>query len=144
MSPEAIVVEAVAHFWAGPDREHDAALAWAYDLTHYFKRGVGEPPMVIATESAPQWQAHNSYYGDGYYDTACGLYLNFWGSYSPPQPLVIYECRGLMTTTHPGDHPPVATFDKGAAWSLDYSLDEGRQASLRKTYAASGPRWDGR
>lgn len=138
-----MLTEANCRFWAGPDRLLDAARAWAYDLTYYFKRGVGERPEVLAYTSEAEWQVHDGYYGPGWYDKALGLYLNFWpyGGRSP-EPLTIYVVQGLMTTTHPGDVQPVSYFDKGAAWCLDYSLSQDRQKVLRETM--SGPRYDGR
>lgn len=39
-------VTAIARFRAGPGREAEAAEAWAFELTYYFTRGVGEPPAV--------------------------------------------------------------------------------------------------
>lgn len=39
-------VTAVARFTGGPGREREAAEAWAFELTCYFTRGVGEPPAV--------------------------------------------------------------------------------------------------
>lgn len=39
-------VLARAHFRGRPGREDDAARAWAMELKNYFKRGVGEPPVV--------------------------------------------------------------------------------------------------
>jgi hypothetical protein len=42
----AMTVEAVAQFRGAPGREKEAADAWAFELTYYFGRGVGEPPAV--------------------------------------------------------------------------------------------------
>lgn len=39
-------VLAVCRFRGGPDREQEAAEAWAFELTYYFHRGVGEAPQV--------------------------------------------------------------------------------------------------
>jgi hypothetical protein len=39
-------VTAVIRFRGGPGREREAAEAWAFELTYYFTRGVGEPPQV--------------------------------------------------------------------------------------------------
>ena len=39
-------VTAVVRFRAGPGREREAAEAWAFELTYYFLRGVGEQPQV--------------------------------------------------------------------------------------------------
>ena len=39
-------VTAVTRFRGGPGREAEAAEAWAFELTYYFTRGVGEPPAV--------------------------------------------------------------------------------------------------
>jgi hypothetical protein len=39
-------VTAIARFRGGPGREDEAAQAWAFELTYYFLRGVGEPPLV--------------------------------------------------------------------------------------------------
>lgn len=39
-------VTAIARFRGGPGREREAAEAWAFELTYYFTRGVGEPPLV--------------------------------------------------------------------------------------------------
>jgi len=39
-------VTAVARFRGGPGREAEAAEAWAFELTCYFTRAVGEPPLV--------------------------------------------------------------------------------------------------
>lgn len=40
------VVHAVFQFRGGPGREQEAAEAWAFELTHYFLRAVGEQPLV--------------------------------------------------------------------------------------------------
>lgn len=40
------LVTAVLLFRAGPGREQEAAEAWAFELTYYFLRGVGEAPAV--------------------------------------------------------------------------------------------------
>jgi hypothetical protein len=53
-----MIVEAVTQFRGGPGREQEAAEAWAFELTYYFARGVGEAPQVT--------------YGDGIY-TCTGL-----------------------------------------------------------------------
>lgn len=45
-------VTAVMEFRGGPGREADAAAAWAFELTYYFTRGVGEPPLVSYDEAA--------------------------------------------------------------------------------------------
>jgi len=131
-----MLTEAVCHYWAGPGREHDAALAWAYDLTYWFRRGVGEQPAVTAATAQPMRL------NDAWYAEPGFLFLNYWEIMPRPAELVIYHCRGLMSTTHPGDQRPVSVFDAGSAWSLDFSLDPRRQESLRQPYA--GPRWDGR
>ena len=135
-----MITEALCHFWAGPDRQHDAALAWAYELTLYFKRAVGEQPLVTAHpgHAVHRWPGH-PYYGEGWYDTTLGLYLNFWSG--GPDPVTVYACRGLMTTTHPSDCYPLSIYDNGAAWALDRCLEPGRLELLRKT---GGQRWDGR
>lgn len=39
-------VTAIARFRGGPGREQEAAEAWAFELTYYFTRGIGEPPLV--------------------------------------------------------------------------------------------------
>lgn len=39
-------VTAVCRFAGGPGREREAAEAWAFELTHYFMRAVGEAPKV--------------------------------------------------------------------------------------------------
>lgn len=39
-------VIATARFFGKPGREHDAAEAWAFELTYFFLRGVGEQPAV--------------------------------------------------------------------------------------------------
>lgn len=39
-------VIAIARFRGGPGREAEAAEAWAFELTYYFTRGIGEPPQV--------------------------------------------------------------------------------------------------
>lgn len=39
-------VTAIARFRGGPGRGAEAAEAWAFELTYYFTRGVGEPPQV--------------------------------------------------------------------------------------------------
>lgn len=39
-------VTAICRFTGGPGREQEAAEAWAFELTHYFLRGVGEAPKV--------------------------------------------------------------------------------------------------
>jgi hypothetical protein len=36
----------VTQFRGGPGREREAAEAWAFELTYYFGRGVGEAPRV--------------------------------------------------------------------------------------------------
>jgi hypothetical protein len=40
------LVTAVFRFYGRPGREREAAEAWAFELTYYFLRGVGEPPVV--------------------------------------------------------------------------------------------------
>lgn len=40
-------VVAIFCFRGGPGREQEAAEAWAFELTYYFTRGVGEPPAVV-------------------------------------------------------------------------------------------------
>ena len=40
------LVTAVFRFRGGPGREQEAAEAWAFELTYYFLRGVGEQPSV--------------------------------------------------------------------------------------------------
>lgn len=37
---------AQCQFEGGPGRDTEAAQAWAFELKHYFKRGVGEQPTV--------------------------------------------------------------------------------------------------
>jgi len=39
-------VRAGAQFTGRPGREREAAEAWAFEMTAYFKRGVGEQPVV--------------------------------------------------------------------------------------------------
>jgi hypothetical protein len=39
-------VLAVCRFRGSPGREQEAAEAWAFELTYYFLRGVGESPQV--------------------------------------------------------------------------------------------------
>ncbi len=39
-------VTAICQFRGGPGREQEAAEAWAFELTYYFLRGVGEAPQV--------------------------------------------------------------------------------------------------
>jgi hypothetical protein len=39
-------VIAVTRFRGTPGREQEAAEAWAFELTYYFLRGIGEPPQV--------------------------------------------------------------------------------------------------
>ena len=39
-------VIAVYRFRGGPGRETEAAEAWAFEITYYFLRGVGEQPIV--------------------------------------------------------------------------------------------------
>lgn len=39
-------VTAICRFRGGPGREREAAEQWAFELTYYFTRGVGEPPLV--------------------------------------------------------------------------------------------------
>ena len=39
-------VTAIARFRGGPGREQEAAEAWAFELTYYFTRAVGEQPEV--------------------------------------------------------------------------------------------------
>ena len=143
-----VLTIAVTHFWAGPGREHDAALAWAFELTHYFKRGVGEAPIVTALEAWPTFEmTGHRYYGRGWYAfarrTGDRLYLNFWETMPHPAELVIYQCRGLMSTTHPSDTQPECVFDSGGAWSLDDASDPRRRERLLGL-SSTGPRWDGR
>ena len=107
MSGEPRIVTAVCQFRGGPGREREAAEAWAFELTYYFKRGIGEPPLVT--------------YENG-----------------------VYTVRGLMTTTHPGDHGDVVHFDKDSVWDLGFALDPDRQARLRELYRSDLHRWDGR
>jgi hypothetical protein len=40
------LVRAGARFAGGPGREREAAEAWAFEMKAYFKRGVGEQPLV--------------------------------------------------------------------------------------------------
>jgi hypothetical protein len=47
---EARNVIAVTRFRGGPGREQEAAEAWAFELTYYFLRGVGEPPQVTYSD----------------------------------------------------------------------------------------------
>jgi hypothetical protein len=105
MMTEPRVVIAICQFRGGPGREAEAAEAWAFELTYYFTRGVGEPPEVT--------------YSDG-----------------------VYTCKGLMTTTHPGDRDPT-WFDEGRPWDLDFGGEE-RRERLRKLYAERTMRFDGR
>ena len=66
------------------------------------------------------------------------------------QPEVIYQdgvytCRGLMTTTHPGDRSPVTVFNAGEPSSLAFCTSPDRVQRLRDLYGQrSGPRYDGR
>jgi len=46
MRTEPRLVTAVFRFSGGPGREEEAAEAWAFELTYYFLRGVGEQPVV--------------------------------------------------------------------------------------------------
>lgn len=46
METEPRNVIAVTRFRGGPGRQQEAAEAWAFELTHYFTRGVGERPDV--------------------------------------------------------------------------------------------------
>lgn len=46
MTYETRNVLAVCRFRGGPGREQEAAEAWAFELTYYFLRGVGEAPQV--------------------------------------------------------------------------------------------------
>ena len=46
MRTEPKLVTAVFRFHGGPGREQEAAEAWAFELTYYFLRGVGEQPVV--------------------------------------------------------------------------------------------------
>jgi hypothetical protein len=39
-------VTAITRFRGGPGREQEAAEAWAFELTYYFARAVGEQPEV--------------------------------------------------------------------------------------------------
>jgi hypothetical protein len=39
-------ITAICQFRGAPGREREAALAWAFELTYYFLRGVGEAPVV--------------------------------------------------------------------------------------------------
>lgn len=43
---EARIVTAVTRFKGSPGREREAAEAWAFELTYYFLRGIGEQPKV--------------------------------------------------------------------------------------------------
>ena len=135
-------------YWAAEGRAQEAALAWAFDMKHWMKRGVGEQPDVLTTRADVVHGSYHSWYGPGWYaryedgPSVFYLHLNFYAAPSVhvPAPVTIYHVRGLITTTHPGDTQPVAIWDKGSAWSLDYSLDEQRQRILRSDL---GPRWDG-
>jgi hypothetical protein len=40
------LLRAGAQFTGVPGREREAAEAWAFEMTAYFKRGVGEQPVV--------------------------------------------------------------------------------------------------
>lgn len=40
------LLHAQCQFRGGPGREADAAKGWAWELGTYFKRGIGEPPVV--------------------------------------------------------------------------------------------------
>lgn len=40
------LVNAGARFTGSPGREREAAEAWAFEMKAYFKRGVGEQPVV--------------------------------------------------------------------------------------------------
>jgi len=53
------VVTAVARFRAGPGREDEAAGAWAFEITYYFTRAVGEAPAVTY---APGWPGEPGVY----------------------------------------------------------------------------------
>jgi hypothetical protein len=44
------LVIAVTRFCGGPGREQEAAEAWAFELTYYFLRGIGEPPQVTYSD----------------------------------------------------------------------------------------------
>lgn len=44
--PPVRLVTAITRFRGSPGREQEAAEAWAFELTYYFKRGVGEAPVV--------------------------------------------------------------------------------------------------
>ena len=46
MRSEPKLVTAVFRFYGGPEHEREAAEAWAFELTYYFLRGVGEQPAV--------------------------------------------------------------------------------------------------
>jgi hypothetical protein len=52
MRTEPKLVTAVFRFYGGPDREQEAAGAWAFELTYYFLRGVGEQPAVTYDPAA--------------------------------------------------------------------------------------------
>lgn len=43
-------VIARCRFRGGPGREQEAAEAWAFELTYYFLRGVGEAPQVTYSD----------------------------------------------------------------------------------------------
>jgi hypothetical protein len=43
-------VIAIMRFYGGPGRERDAAEAWAFEITYYYLRSVGEQPAVEYTD----------------------------------------------------------------------------------------------
>lgn len=47
-------VYATCRFRAGPGRFEEAAEAWAFELTYYFLRGVGEAPVVQYFPEGPE------------------------------------------------------------------------------------------
>lgn len=103
-------VTAVCWFKGGPGREREAAEAWAFELTYYFARGVGEQPKVSYDETT-----------------------------------MLYECSGLMTTTHPLDKSPVTEFTFiSEPWDLDFSSSSERRKTVRELHAMRSRWWDGR
>jgi hypothetical protein len=46
MRTEPRLITAVFRFRGSPGREQEAAQAWAFELTCYFLRGIGEQPVV--------------------------------------------------------------------------------------------------
>jgi hypothetical protein len=84
-------VTAVMEFRGGPGREAEAAEAWAFELTYYFTRGVGEPPLVSYDEAAGIYTCtgliQTTHPGDG------AVIREFWDDIRPRLDSILAEGR---------------------------------------------------